>query len=40
MKIKNTTAGNLTVAEILKRTTLVPGQEIDVDPATTVIEIE
>ena len=40
MKIKNTTAVDITVVETFKKTTtLTPGQEVNIDPATTLIEI-
>lgn len=41
VKLKNTTSTNITVVEILgvKETTLAPGEELEVDPSTTVVEI-
>ena len=40
MKIKNTTAVNVVLVETFKKTTtLTPGQEANIDPATTLIEI-
>ncbi|GAI19762.1 unnamed protein product [marine sediment metagenome] len=41
MKIKNTDASaNLKIIEIItKETTLTPGQELETDPNTTIVEI-
>ena len=40
VKVKNTTAGSITVVEYIKKTTeLAQGEEVEIDPATTLIEI-
>lgn len=40
MKIKNTTANDILLVEFSeKQTTLAPGDEMEIDPTTTMVEI-
>lgn len=40
VKIVNNGSTDITVVEVVKKTTLTPGDEVEIDDATTIIELE